>query len=361
MLWTKLSVLLMLLPAALIGLHAPSPTVTAYYAGNASGIDRYNLRGLTHIIYSFCHLKGSELVVDNAADSASIKKLVSLKRRHPKLKVLLSLGGWGGCATCSDAFATDSGRKSFAASVERLHQYFGTDGLDLDWEYPAIEGYPEHKYTHEDKRNFTALIQALRDRSGRKYEVTFAAGGFKKFIEESVEWDKVMPMVDRVNVMTYDLVNGYAKATGHHTALYSTPQQTESTDNAVNLLLQKGVPADKIVVGAAFYARVWEGVPATAAGLYGPGTFKKSVAWRDFAKELAAANGYVYHWDDTAKAPWYYSAKEKTFATFDDARSLEEKVGYVKQKGLNGIMFWELSLDTANGGLLQAISGAVNK
>jgi GH18 family chitinase len=58
------------------------------------------------------------------------------------LKVILSLGGWGGCKTCSEVFSTEEGRKEFAQSAKDLCEKYKTDGIDLDWEYPAIEGYP---------------------------------------------------------------------------------------------------------------------------------------------------------------------------------------------------------------------------
>src|SRR5215213_6396518 len=89
-------------------------TVTAYYAGNAAMADSFEAEKLTHIIYSFCHLKGNRLNVDNAKDTATIHKLVSLKKRNSALKVLLSLGGWGGCEPCSDVFADANNRKVFA-------------------------------------------------------------------------------------------------------------------------------------------------------------------------------------------------------------------------------------------------------
>ena len=236
--------------------------VIAYYSGNSKAIDNYQVKKLTHIIYSFCHLKGNRLNVDNANDTATIKKLVSLKATHPKLKVLLSLGGWGGCEFCSPVFATEAGRDEFAKSVKEVNDYFQTDGIDLDWEYPAIEGYPGHKYQSSDKGNFTALVKSLRTILGDQHEISFAAGGFNDFLRKSIDWKEVMSVVNYVNLMSYDLVNGFSTSTGHHTPLYSTSQQMESTDNAIRYLTTVGVPANKIVIGSAFYARTWERAPA---------------------------------------------------------------------------------------------------
>jgi chitinase len=310
---------------------------------------------LTHIIFSFCHLRNNRLHVDNKTDTLRIRRLVQLKKKNPSLKVLLSLGGWGGCATCSDVFSTEKGRKEFASSIKELNIYFGTEGIDLDWEYPAIEGYPGHSYKPEDKQNFTALVRELRNTLGTKGEISFAAGGFQKFIDEAVEWEKVMPLIDRVNVMTYDLVNGYSTKTGHHTALFSTAQQKESADNAVNALLMRGIPANKIVIGAAFYGRVWESVVDINNGLYQAGKFKSAAGYNTFSENFTQQQGFVYHWDSVAKAPFLYNDEKRLFVTYDDQRSIKEKTNYVKEKGLNGIMFWELSHDLSKDGLLDAI------
>src|SRR6185312_10344370 len=142
--------------------------VIAYYAGRGNTIDSFEIEKLTHLIFSFCHLKGNRLSVDHARDSATITDMVALKKRNPQLKIILSLGGWGGCETCSDVFSTKKGRKEFSKSAKQLCDYFGTDGIDLDWEYPTISGFPGHAYGPQDKPNFTALIKQLRKKLGKK-------------------------------------------------------------------------------------------------------------------------------------------------------------------------------------------------
>lgn len=335
-------------------------TVTGYYFGGPEKVDSIAAEKLTHIIFSFCHLKGNVLHVDNSRDAATITNLVGLKKRNPSLKILLSLGGWGGCAPCSDVFSTEKGRREFSQSVLQLNQFFKSDGIDLDWEYPAISGYPGHKYTPEDKQNFTALIKELRKTLGTSYEISFAAGGFQEFLDKAVSWKDVMGDVDRINLMTYDLVNGNSTVTGHHTALYSTPDQKESTDNAVTFLTKLGVPANKLVVGAAFYGRMWENVPAGRDGLYQPGKFKAMVSYNRFKTVLSADKGFKSFWDDRAKAPYSYNAVEKLFATYDDKRSMDLKAKYVVDHRMNGIMFWELTNDTYSDGLLETINGVKN-
>lgn len=329
--------------------------VIGYYAGRNTAIDSFATEKLTHIIFSFCHLKGNLLSVNNANDTAIIRHLVALKDKNPDLKVILSLGGWGGCKTCPDVLATDSGRKDFVRSVRELTSYFHTDGLDLDWEYPALENVPGYPYTPEDKDHFTELIKLLRKELGKKQEISFAAGGFTDYLKKSIDWKEVAPRVNYINLMSYDLVNGYSTRTGHHTPLYSTPEQLESTDNAVRYLDSIGVPLSKVAIGLAFYARVFEGADSINNGLYRSCRFLNGVPYKDQATLFSPDSGYIYHWDPVAQAPYAYNASQKRFASFDDTTSIRLKTQYALQKKLGGVMFWQLTEDRFSGGLLDVI------
>jgi chitinase len=329
--------------------------VIAYYAGRSTMVDSFPIEKLTHIIFSFCHLKGDELSVSNANDTMRIRHLVALKSRNPRLKVILSMGGWGGCRTCSDVFRQKKGRKDFARSVRRTLEGFRADGIDLDWEYPALANIPGYPYAPEDKADFTDVVRRLRRDLGRHYEISFAAGGFTAYLEHCIDWKKVMPYVDLVNLMTYDLVNGYDTVSGHHTPLYSTPTHMESIDHAVHLLDSIGVPNEKLAIGAAFYARVFGRVDSISNGLYRNGRFMYGVDFRNFPRLLSTDSGFVYHWDPVAQAPYLYNRQRQLFATFDDTSSIRLKTRYALEHHLGGIMFWELSNDVFGDGLLDAI------
>ncbi len=329
--------------------------VIAYYAGRTTMIDSFEVEKLTHLIFSFCHLKGETLSVNNARDSATILRMVALKKRNPQLKIILSLGGWGGCQNCSTVFSSRHGRRMFARSAKQLGKYFGTDGIDLDWEYPVIAGFPGHIYSPADKPNFTALIVQLRKKLGKKKEISFAAGGFTSYIDSSVEWKKVMPKTDRVNLMSYDLVSGFSTLSGHHTPLYSTPKQSESVDNGVKKLIAAGVPPEKIVIGAAFYARLFTVSDTTGNGLYLPAQFYHGLSFSHFADTINIANGFTQYWDTVAKAPYAFNMQRKLMATYDDTVSIKLKTEYVVKNKLNGIMFWQLADDSFSNGLLDII------
>lgn len=357
----KLSFILLLALALQAGAQSKRVKVIAYYTGNVENLVKHDLSQIDQIIFSFLHLKDDTLSFTNPEKAVRLREITALKKQYPHLTVLVSLGGWGGCKTCSDVFSDEGNRRNFAGSVRRICDDFNADGIDLDWEYPGIAGYPEHAWKQEDVPNFTALVQALRDSLGRRRQISFAAGGFTSFLEQSIEWEKVMPLVDRVNLMTYDLVSGFSKQTGHHTPLYNSANTKESTDHCVQWLLQKGVPANKLVIGAAFYARIWKDVPDVNQGLYQPAVFEKSLHYKQHAATFTTATGWQMHWDDETKSPYAFNPNTKQFATFDSKRSVTLKTEYAKKLGLGGIMFWELSEDEPVNGLLQAIHDAAKR
>ncbi len=336
-------------------------SVIAYYAGDTSAIDNYSIEKLTHIIFSFCHLNGNRLYVNRLKDTLTIQRLVNLKKRNPDLKVILSLGGWGGCGTCSQVFSTVKGRRQFARSTKRLTRFFKTDGIDIDWEYPAIAGFPNHQYLPADKNNFTALIKVLRKKLGDKKEISFAAGGFIKYLDSSVDWKALAPLVDKVNLMSYDLVNGNSTITGHHTPLYSTKLQLESTDNAIHFFDSVHFPLNKIVIGAAMYGRVFNVNADTLNGLYQSGGFDHGISFKNLYLDSMQQQGYIYYWDDEAKAPYLYNKTAKKLFSYDNERSIALKTKYVIDKKLNGIMFWQLGDDKPIDGLLNVIDRTLHQ
>ena len=335
--------------------------IIAYYTGSGDAIQQWPINKLTHIIYSFLKIQNDTLTFRDSIQQHSLQQLVLLKKTYPKLKIMVSIGGWGGCAFCSDLFASAAHRLRFAQTSVALFKKYNIDGLDLDWEYPAIEGYPGHKFTDADKNNFTELVKALRHEMGNEYLLSFAAGGFVKYLEQSIDWDAVTPLVDFINLMTYDLVGGYATVTGHHTPLHDYKPGQKSTSKCVNWLMKKNIPPGKLIIGAAIYARVWENVPDTNHGLYQTGKFKQGVAFSGFDNYFSDTSGFKYYWDKKAKAPYQYNISKRLFATFDDRRSIEAKTKFISNKKLGGIMFWELGEDAKKDGLVDVMNKELNR
>lgn len=330
------------------------PALIGYYAGDGRDLEAHRIEQLTHLIWCFGHIRNDSMVIAPSQEHI-IARMVALKDRQPSLKVLLSLGGWGGCANCSETFARAAGRTTFAHGARALMEKYQVDGIDLDWEYPAVQGPPGHAYSDADRHNFSLLIQELRQTLGNEYEISFAVGGTDECIQKGYEWDLIMPLVDRVHIMSYDLVHGYSTTTGHHTPLYSCAKQRASAEQAVALLRSLKVPRDQIVIGAAFYVRFWKDVPAEENGLFQPGNFSHTIPCSAVDTAITESNGWRIYRDKQAWAAYAYDPDKRLFATYDDPASIAAKANYVLLQGLGGIMFWQLADDRPETGLLNVL------
>lgn len=368
--------------------QAKQPVVATYYvaAGNPSAVSNLPAQKLTHVLYAFIALCG-----DNSGANETTQKAIAiacegkapysavlyyekealkefdafreLKRQHSHLKVLPSFGGW----TLSQPFhglaKSESARHHFVkSSVELIAHHDVFDGIDIDWEYPGGGGNTQSvlkgSEAENEKQVFTLLMQELRaeldklgKNTGRNYQLTAAVSGSGDKTQ-AIDWLNVSKVMDYVFAMTYDFAVGDGRA-GHHTNLFSDDKSSLSGENMIDNLILAGVPASKLVIGAAFYGRGW-----TKSGWQGD-RFEPSVDALSTGsyvyKDLKATppNGYQYGYDAEAEAAYLYDPQTKSFISFDDPRSIKAKTIWAKTKGLAGVFSWQIMQD--NGKLLDAM------
>ncbi|MFS0871521.1 glycoside hydrolase family 18 protein [Paenibacillus xylanilyticus] len=314
-------------------------------------VSEVDLSRMTHINIAFGHIEDG---VIQTSHLQNMERISTMKKAFPDLKMILSVGGWS-AGGFSEAAATEEGRQKLAASAVLAVTTFGLDGIDLDWEYPCY-GEAGIAASAEDKPNFTLLLKVMRaaltkqgEQDDRYYMLTIAAGADQYYID-GTEMDQVQQYLDYVQLMTYDMRGGFQILTGHHTNLYTATGDLYriSTDASVQMFLNAGVPQDKLVIGAAFYSRMWKGVPdrnnglhqmAETTGGYGP-------EYTELSEKYIGLNGYIRHWDDEAKAPYLFDGS--TFISYDDPESIRAKCEYIIEHDLAGVMFWEYKCDASH-------------
>jgi chitinase len=341
--------------------------IIGYIAG-WKGVDTSLIHAdkLTHINYAFANVidgKVREGEGREDQDKANLALLRSLKGKNADLKILISVGGWTWSKGFSDAVLTPEGRKVFTASAIDYLIRHDLDGLDFDWEYPALPG-DNNPYRPEDRENFVSMLQSVRQAldslttvTGKQYLQTIATGGFTDFVEVN-NLGEAQKYLDFINIMTYDfIVQSVRDTTGHHTNLFASKYSNRSAEKAVDEHIQAGVPASKLVMGMAFYGRSWKSVNPENNGLGQKGKGAKGYPFLEIS-ELMKNPDFSRHWDEEAHAPFLWNAKDSIFVTFEDPQSLEAKVKFVKEKGLAGGMFWEYHEDSKDRTLLTALHKA---
>jgi chitinase len=321
---------------------------------------------LTRINYAFANIQDGRIVIGAPQDEANFATLVGLKQQNPSLQVLISVGGWLWSGNFSDMALTAESRRRFIDSVAEFIERYKLDGLDIDWEYPGMEGATNH-FRPEDRRNYTLLMKELRARFnreqhklGRPLLLSVAAGASSEFLVHT-EMRQVQRYLDTVNLMAYDYYEpGSEKISGNHAPLYTDPADPKrvSADRSVQEFEQAGVPARKIVLGVPFYGHVWGDVPPQGNGLFQPGVQVPN-AYANYSNIVSSmiGHGYTRYWDAAASVPYLYSAEKRIFISYEDPESLALKCAYVRRKELGGIMFWEYSGDPT-GALLNTINTA---
>ena len=360
---TCLLALIALFPFA-AGHAAPPPAhrpIVIGYVMDGATLPAIDARKLDAINFAFAHVDeahGIFLRGDTATDA--LAGLNALKADNPDLKLLLSIGGWGS-GNFSEAAATDAARTAFAESAARLVVQHKLDGIDIDWEYPTLPG-PGISHSPADRDNFTKMLRAVRDRldalgkaDGRHYLLTIAAADGEA--ARGLDLPRIAPLLDWINLMTYDFFGSLTTTTGHHAALgtsASAPADARTTVAAVDEFLAGGVPPAKLNVGAAFYGRKFVRVQRANHGLHQAyGEHAAFLSWRDLQADYLGRNGYVRHWDTDAQAAWLWNEAEASFVTYEDPQALRAKVAFVRERGLGGVMYWEHRQD--DGTLLDAV------
>lgn len=329
---------------------------------------------LTHINYAFAvPAPNGEFAPISPKDSTNLAALTSLRAVNNDLKILISVGGWGGCNYFSDAALTEASRQKFAASAVAFLKKHKLDGVDIDWEYPDQVG-AGNIFRPEDKENFTLFLKAIRDQLDKQgqldnrtatnhYLLTAATGGDTAFVSHT-NLGQAHRYLDYVNIMTYDLYHGNDKVTGHHSPLDQSKkgdQSRNSSMSAVDGHIKAGVPANKIVLGIPFYGRGWADVRPVDNGLYQPAAGKHSfISHDELTDKYINKNGFVRYWDADAKAPYLWNPNTSTFISYADVESFAPKLNYVKKKGLAGIMFWEYIYDLKHKALLDTVVNGLN-
>ncbi len=393
-----------------------------YYAGyNIANMQQNGVANdLTHLMYAFANVTTTPTpacaIADTWADYQSpylpsvsgvpyagplygnFAAIQQLKQLHPRLKVLMSIGGASATNTAafSAAASTEAGRQALASSCINLFVKGNIapgitapglfDGFNIDWEFP----------TASDKQNFTALLaefrtqlNALSKATGKQYVMSFdGPAGAQNYV--NIDLKNAALQVDFITVDGYNYAGSWDTQTNHASPLFDDRQdpaygQDLDIDATVNAYLKAGVPPAKYTMGVPLYGAGWGGVPDQNHGLYQSSTGPSPVplangegTCTDLSGNTAGCdvlltpgtatystlanlmeNGYTRYFDPARIAVWLYDPGSDTFYTYDDPASASLKMLYIDLKvpgGLGGAYVWAVKDDDANGTMVKTMA-----
>ena len=305
------------------------PIVMEYVLGNPRNVDP---RFLDAVIYAFVEINPDGTLF--VPTPKYLNYLVSLKKSYPDLLVIAAIGGWGADGF-SDAASTPRSRYDFARQVNKLINTYGLDGVDIDWEYPGSSA-AGIKSSPNDRENFTLLLTAIRDVIGNDKWLSVAGTGDSGYTSRSAEIDKIAPIINYFNLMSYDFTAGETGERGqkHQANLYDSDLSLPgySVDSMVNNLINNGMPSEKILLGVPFYGRL--GATLTES-------------YDELRKNYINKDGYEYRFDTEAGVPYLVREGEYVMS-IENELSIYLKAQYVLNNCLGGIFAWTSTYDQAN-------------
>ncbi len=296
--------------------------VVGYYPGwEPDKLQFVDFSVLTHVCYAFA-IPTADGGLRELENPETAKTLIASAHANGA-KALLSVGGWSYNdtpleGTFMEATSSDAKIGKFAENIIAMCEKYGFDGVDMDWEHPRVDGSSAKQYEtlmlmlaeklHASDKLLTAAVLSGATADGNIY------------YDAAAQTNAVLNALDFINVMAYDGGDGERHSPYDFTV-----------DCGDYWTKKRGMPAYKVVMGVPFYAR-----PSWA----GYGTILESVP------DAYAADHVTYNGMEV-----YYNGQE----------TIAKKTDYAREN-LGGIMIWELTQDTADGGksLLQTIGENVD-
>jgi chitinase len=319
-----------------------------YYVGYQNGylkpkdID-YSL--MTHIVVGGVGVKGDGTLNEHwhMTNGEGRQMAIDVGERATKagVKKLVWLGGPNEQDQFYDA-TSEKNRATLVKNIIKLLDDIDYEGVDIDWE----------PIRAKDEEGILALVKDLRE-ADPNIIITVPVNWVQSnstSVDDLLIFKDIARYADKMFIMSYSMSGPWPGwKSWHGGALEGEDANTPGSITAsVDAYLNAGVPKEKLGIGIGTYATCWQ-YPVKRPNQKIPSTFSsKSMSvmsmvtmMKDYYKKKNEK------WDSDAKVP-YLSFRKTTgdfkcgFVSYENERSVEEKVKYAKRADLGGIMVWNI-------------------
>ena len=262
------------------------------------------------------------------------------------VKIIASVGGATGDFSAS--VVAPGPRARTVAALALLCAEHGYDGVDIDWEFPDTGSISAWVSLLDELR--TALDAV---RPGLTLSSTIGPTPPNSDLPPLASLNKL----DWVEIMAYRYSDPSSDEVGFISPLDVPPDAGEGSvsETVHHLVVDRGVPASKLLLGLPFYGFEFEdGPPGT------PVSSPSKVLELDDSSvlQMVGAPGWTLSWDTVANAPSLTNGK--LFLTYEDTQSIDTKCAFAHQSGLGGAMVWHMAQGVLADGAQPLLEHAAN-
>jgi len=366
----------------------------AYFCAPADAVKQYWETDPTRAI---CAGKQPfEIAQPDPNDVNMYQQVVAFKQANAGIKVILSIGGWNFPSNYySRMVSTAASRAAFIKSCLDTMQKYGFDGIDIDWEYPNAEPRQDPvQFTCDsfqtvndqggqptDGDNLVLLVKEMRAAFGTKLITVCGVASEKHW--QLMKVGELAQYVDYFHLMSYDYwVSDIESAniTAPNQPLKSSTNPkldtVWGTDYTVKGYIRDGVPAEKLVLGLAYYGHSWyvPGLTGNAWQTFGLAATKQGACCGPFKttygsaagegcslcgsmmySELKRANGLMYTDVETSSDIMYFPTDSAdgvttagTWVSYVGPANMAKFVQYAKDNNLAGVFIFDTSMDSVD-------------
>ncbi len=335
--------------------------------------DDIDWEAFTHLTYFSLHISGDgtpSLSLDPNLrynfNSDRLKNIVPAAHAH-NVDIIFSVGGGGNYDGFSAAI-NEGNRRQFINTISMFITEYGFDGVNLNMTPIEVTDYS----------NYSAFVKELSTcfdtlKTGRKKRPLLTLAALKT---EGISdfYASLQQYFDQMNILTFDMAQPWRGwITWHNSALLnaevvfenSGDQRLPSVNEKVNEWILAGIDRSKIGIAINFYGSVWSDVHLLDKWEAWPTQDMSIFDTKPYSWLNESYNLLEYEWDNSSKASYLNLSEPKLFISFENERSIAEKMNYAKVNRLGGVMIWELGggfseKKTPKDPLLQAIKSHLN-
>ena len=198
------------------------------------------------------------------------------------------------------------------------------------------------KHWPKDETNHQLLIlKKIREVLPARYLLTLSLSSSEFPTTDYLTLDDLLNLVDFVSLTSFD----YSASPGPFAPIASKSSQRNVEHTSKSYYCQTK-QWEKINMGVAFYGRSWKNVLEPVHQMNETWTSENldgdSVQWRKILKKLIFS---AAEWDEETKISFIWNADAQEYISFENEKSLLEKMKYAVEKNVGGVAIWMLDFD----------------